>query len=138
MKNHWKLITFGVVLALVGGLTLAQPGKAQSACPVSAKAIDRSVFVDHQGQRIFFCCRGCPAAFKADPEKFYAQFARDGVALENIQTSCPVSGEALGGHGEATSVSYKGRTVKLCCAACEKPFVREPEKYLDKLPGEKL
>lgn len=35
-------------------------------------------------------------------------------------------------------MSYKGRTVKLCCAACEKPFVREPEKYLDKLPGEKL
>lgn len=138
MKGNRVLLTAALALVVAGGVTLAVAGKAQATCPVSGKAIDKAVSVDHQGQRVYFCCQGCPAAFKADPEKYYAQFEKDGVELENIQTACPVSGEKLGGHGEATSVSYKGRTVKFCCAACEKPFAKEPEKYLAKLPGEQF
>ncbi len=138
MERKRLFVIASLFLLVAGGVTLAGAGKAQSSCPVSGKAINKAVFVDHQGQRVYFCCQGCPAAFKADPEKYYAQFEKDGVELENIQTACPVSGEKLGEHGEATSVRYKGRTVKFCCAACEKPFAKEPEKYLTKLPGEQF
>ncbi len=138
MKRTPLLVVASLLLVAGAGVTLAGAAKAQSTCPVSGKPIDKAVFVDHQGQRVYFCCQGCPAAFKANPEKYYAKFEKDGIELENIQTTCPVSGEELGGHGESTSVSYKGRTVKLCCAACEKPFAKEPEKYLAKLPGEQF
>ena len=138
MKRNHLFVAASLVLLVAGAVALAAAGKAQTSCPVSGKAINKSVFVDHQGQRIYFCCADCPAAFKADPEKSYAQFQEDGIELENIQTTCPVSGEKLGEHGEATSVSYKGRTVKFCCAACEKSFAKDPEKYLAMLPGEQF
>jgi len=114
----------------------AAPSKPQAACPVTGKPVDKAVYLDYQGQRVYFCCPRCPEAFLKDPEKYFAEFEKQGIELENIQTSCPVSGEKLGEHGEPASIRYKGRTVKFCCSACEKPFRAEPAKYLDKLPGE--
>ncbi len=125
-----------VVLALSLGLAGAAEKKPQATCPVSGKPVDKSVYVDYQGQRIYFCCANCPKEFRKNPEKYFAKFEAEGIELENIQTACPVSGEKLGEHGEAASIRYKGRTVKFCCPACEKPFRAEPEKYLNQLPGE--
>jgi len=140
MKN--TLALFGVVLALAG-LSYSAEQKAakpevkpQTACPVSGKPINKDVFVDYQGQRIYFCCPACPAEFRKDPEKYFAKFEKEGIELENVQKSCPVSGETLGEHGEPAVIHYKGRTVKFCCPACERTFRAEPEKYLDQMPGE--
>ncbi|MCS7181924.1 MAG: YHS domain-containing protein [Thermoanaerobaculum sp.] len=126
-----------VVFSLFPTLAIAETaGKAQTACPVSGKAINKKVFVDFQGQRVYFCCPRCPDAFRQDPERYFAQFDREGIVLENIQSHCPVSGEQLGEHGEPAVIRFKGRTVKFCCPACEKPFRAEPEKYLNAMPGE--
>ena len=112
--------------------------KPQTMCPVSGEPIDTSVHVDYQGQRIHFCCPKCPPAFRKDPETYFAKFEKEGVQLENIQTTCPVSGEKLGegDMGEPVTISYKGRTVKFCCNRCVKKFEADPAKYLAKLPGE--
>ena len=42
----------------------------QRFCPVmEGMPIDRNIHVDYKGQRVYFCCAGCPATFQADPEK---------------------------------------------------------------------
>jgi len=112
--------------------------KPQTTCPVTGNPIDKAVHIDFQGQRIYFCCTQCPAKFKADPEKYFAKFAAEGVTLENIQTTCPVSGEKLehSDMGDPVDHAYQGRTVKFCCNSCVKKFDKEPAKYLAKLPGE--
>lgn len=54
-------------------LAFGKPEKAytlQSACPVSNKPIKAEVSVEHEGKKVFFCCPGCPDAFKKDPAKF--------------------------------------------------------------------
>jgi len=33
-------------------------------------ATKAKMFADHEGKRYFFCCAGCPDAFKKDPAKF--------------------------------------------------------------------
>jgi YHS domain-containing protein len=51
----------------------------QTKCPVSGKDINPEHFVEFKGKKVYFCCPNCPAAFKADPEKFVAklpQFAK--------------------------------------------------------------
>jgi YHS domain-containing protein len=118
--------------AAVGG------GKPQTTCPVSGESIDKGVHLDFQGQRIYFCCPKCVAEFKQDPEKYFDKIASAGVTLENIQTTCPVSGEKLGegDMGEPVELQYKGRTVKLCCKMCVGKFEKDPSKYLANLPGE--
>ncbi len=57
--------------------------KAQAICPVmDGNAIDRKIFVDHEGQRIYFCCKGCVAKFKADPAAYLKKLAEAGVKPE--------------------------------------------------------
>ncbi|HWD40565.1 MAG TPA: YHS domain-containing protein [Fimbriimonas sp.] len=35
-----------------------------------AKATKNHMYADYKGHRYFFCCGGCPAAFKANPAKY--------------------------------------------------------------------
>ena len=42
----------------------------QKVCPVMGGAIDKNVFVEHEGKKVYFCCPGCEDTFKADPEKY--------------------------------------------------------------------
>jgi YHS domain-containing protein len=54
-------------------LAFGKPDKAytlQAVCPVSGKDIKTSVSVEHEGKKVYFCCPGCPDAFKKDPAKF--------------------------------------------------------------------
>jgi YHS domain-containing protein len=46
------------------------------------------------------------------------------------QTCCPVMTK-MPVDGESREVEYKGVTIKVCCAACEKKLRAEPEAYLD-------
>jgi YHS domain-containing protein len=42
----------------------------QTTCPVSGKPIKTDQVVEADGENVYFCCGNCPAAFKADPDKF--------------------------------------------------------------------
>ena len=49
-------------------------------------------------------------------------------------TTCPVSGDKLGGDmGKPFVMEYKGQEVKLCCKSCKKDFAKDPEKYIKKI-----
>jgi YHS domain-containing protein len=141
MRKSVLAIITSIVLATGAAVTLAaekSAGTPQSTCPVTGRTVDKSIHIDFQGQRIYFCSAACPAEFRKDPEKYFARIAEAGFALENIQTACPVSGEKLegGDMGEPVSHAYKGRTVMFCCKMCVGKFEKDPAKYLAKLPGE--
>lgn len=48
--------------------------------------------------------------------------AEEAVGDPYTLSTCPISGGALGGHGEPVVKVYDGREVRFCCAGCEKPF----------------
>ncbi|MEI7730673.1 MAG: hypothetical protein WCO56_13950 [Verrucomicrobiota bacterium] len=50
--------------------------------------------------------------------------------------TCIVTGEKLGGMGEAYVFVHEGQEIKLCCKGCLKAFKKEPAKYLKKLTEE--
>jgi YHS domain-containing protein len=131
------LLAGGAALALAAEAPAAKP---QTTCSVTGKAIDpkTSPHVDWQGQRIYFADAAAADIFRKDPEKVFATIAAEGVTLENIQTTCPVSGDKLGGGdmGKPVTMAYKGRTIKFCCPMCPPKFKADPAKYLAKLPGE--
>ena len=65
------LISGLLVAALfMAGLSLAdQP--TPTTCPVmEGNPIDPSLFVDHEGQRIYFFCKMCVSLFQEAPEKY--------------------------------------------------------------------
>lgn len=46
----------------------------QKTCPVmEGNPINKAVFVEYEGKKVYFCCKGCPETFLADPEKYIAK-----------------------------------------------------------------
>ena len=41
----------------------------QKTCPVMGGPIDKDVFVEYKGKKVYFCCPGCEDTFLKDPEK---------------------------------------------------------------------
>ena len=141
-RKFFVLLVAAVVLAGAVAVMAADKvaPKPQTTCPVTGQAIDpkTSPHVDWQGQRIYFADKAAADVFRKDPEKVFARIAAEGVTLENIQTTCPVSDESLEGGemGPPVALSYKGRMIMFCCNMCPPRFEKEPARYLAKLPGE--
>ncbi len=71
------------------------------------------------------CCGGgaCPMSAEASTN-----------ATPDLLTTCPVSGDKIGGDmGKPLVFTYKGQEVKLCCKDCKKDFDKNPEKYIAKI-----
>lgn len=54
----------------------------QTTCPIEGGKIDKSMYADSQGQRVYFCCTDCKAKFNADPAKYIKQMEDQGMVLE--------------------------------------------------------
>ena len=60
--------------------TTAMDSVEQTTCPImDGNKIDKNIFVEYKGKKVYFCCAACKAAFEKDPEKYIAklpQFAK--------------------------------------------------------------
>jgi YHS domain-containing protein len=50
--------------------------------------------------------------------------------VEAGNKTCPISGEKVSG---ADFVVYDGKRYGLCCAGCKEMFLKDPDKYINKL-----
>ena len=55
----------------------------QTTCPVLGSPINKKVYVDYKGKRVYFCCPPCISKFNKDPEKYIKKMEEQGVVLEN-------------------------------------------------------
>ena len=116
--------------AVATSLYAAEGGKAQTNCPVRGGEIDKEVFVDVDGKRVYFCCPGCDSKFLKDASANVKKMEKDGIKL--AVAICPVSGD----EAEADlSATHAGKTYYLCCKKCLKKFKADPAKYLAKKKG---
>jgi hypothetical protein len=60
--------------------------KPQTKCPVMGGAINKSLYVDVKGFRVYVCCQGCVAAVQKDPEKYIAKIKENGETPETLKT----------------------------------------------------
>ncbi len=92
-----KLTITTAILALVLALSWAGAGLAadpttafldrpsfrqQATCPVRHGKIDKTLYVDYQGQRIYFCCKECLPIFQKDPAAYLKRMEQEGVRPE--------------------------------------------------------
>ena len=80
-KINAVILALALTAFAAGSLWAADP-KPQTTCPVLAGDIDKSVYADYQGKRIYFCCQGCDAEFNKNPEKYMKKLQEEGVTLE--------------------------------------------------------
>ncbi len=65
-------------------LGAAEKGKSstQTICPVMGGEINKNIYIDYKGSRIYFCCNACPDDFKKDPEKYMKKLRDNNVVPE--------------------------------------------------------
>ncbi|RJR36852.1 MAG: YHS domain-containing protein [Deltaproteobacteria bacterium] len=85
MKSLISVLVLALFLA--APLLAAHASKQQTTCPVLGGNVNKDVFVDYKGQRIYFCCPGCDAEFKKDPEKYLQKMKEQGVQPEKAPTA---------------------------------------------------
>jgi len=66
--------------------TTAAPAKTQSTCPVMGGEVDKKLYVDAEGKRIYVCCTGCLEKVKADPGKYIKLLEAQGIVLDKTPT----------------------------------------------------
>jgi YHS domain-containing protein len=87
-----KLATALAILAvmiLAAGPALVADLKPQTKCPVMGGDINKTIFTDYQGQRIYFCCSACIAEFQRDPARYQKKMADQGEAVEPVPAPAP-------------------------------------------------
>ena len=52
---------------------LAPASTEQTTCPVMGGAIDKAIFTEYQGKKVYFCCPTCKLEFEKNPEKYIAK-----------------------------------------------------------------
>ena len=55
----------------------------QTYCPVMKKnPVNKKLYIDVKGYRIYVCCAGCIGKIKADPDKYIKAMQAEGIELE--------------------------------------------------------
>ena len=76
-----KILVFAILMT-VASLALAA-GQPQTTCPVmKGSPVNKSLYVDAEGYRIYVCCGGCVREVQANPAKYVAELQAEGVELE--------------------------------------------------------
>jgi YHS domain-containing protein len=92
------LFSFVCCGLLVSGTVFAGE---QKTCPImKGNPIDKKVYTDSDGKRVYFCCAGCIDVFKKDPAKLMKEMESQGIELEKVAavTEKKESSEGHEGH----------------------------------------
>lgn len=56
-----------------GGSEMEAMEIEQTICPVMGAAINKDIYVEYQGKKVYFCCEACKDAFNEAPEKYISK-----------------------------------------------------------------
>lgn len=90
------MMTYLIMGILAAGVALAEEKvgqepktKPQTTCPVMGDEVNKKLYVDYAGKRVYVCCKGCLKEVKANPEKYIAKLEKEGVTLDKAPVTDP-------------------------------------------------
>src|SRR5688572_20615182 len=122
----------GIAIALQDKPAAAAPAKDEvivpflgnATCPTqTGKKVNATKYVEHEQQRVYFCCGKCSKAAEADPKAAFAAAYKE-AAKPVGNKKCPVSGHAIDA-AKAKTVDFMGHSISLCCDKCVEPFKKD-------------
>jgi YHS domain-containing protein len=87
-----KSILIAVSALLIMGRALAADNATpspQTVCPVMGGKVNKTLFVDYDGKRVYVCCPGCLPDLKQDPAKYISQLEAKGIKLDIAPKPAP-------------------------------------------------
>lgn len=99
-------------------------------CPMEGQPVDRALFFEVDGQRVYACSAACVTTLKLDPAKALKQAYPE---VKPIATRGCATCAAELEPGKSVDVTFQARSVKLCGTLCEKEFRQHPGVWLSRL-----
>jgi len=127
LEKTAKILLISIIMALIAVAAFAEK---QTVCPIMGGEINKDLYVDADGKRIYVCCEGCIEKVKADPQKYIEQLESQGITLEKTpvsQTVCPVMGRKI---NKDLYVDADGKRIYVCCEGCIEKVKADPQKYI--------
>lgn len=50
----------------------------QKNCPVMGNPVNKDIYVEYQGKKVYFCCPACVSKFEENPEKYISKLPQFG------------------------------------------------------------
>ena len=138
-----RIATLIMTASLIAGAAVAGEGDGhhakeavkakiiqQTTCPVMGGKVNRDLYVDHDGKRVYVCCKGCVETVKRNPGKWIKKLESEGVTVAKVQTTCPVMGGKI---DKKQYVDVKGKRLYVCCPGCSGKIKADPAPYIRKL-----
>ena len=186
MKNFFRLLTISIFAAALtltaaahdkhkndkkndkqekvakssGKVEFLGKGDGVESCPVTGEALtSKTIKAEFFGRTVYFCCEGCLATAKKNPELYVKKTEKEQLAAIKAAPkaeehdhsamakmdkkpagttflgkgdgieTCPVTGEPV---SKDLKVEVMGRTVYVCCAGCLEKVKKNPELYIRK------
>jgi YHS domain-containing protein len=95
-------------------------------CPVTGRSVDRELYIEKDGQRIYLCSMRCKRKVKDAFEDYLAKAYPEVKDLANAK--CPImpSRDAK----ESVTVDFQGYRIRFCCQRCVARFREQPRLHL--------
>ncbi len=109
-----RFIYAGAALAaaLIVSAAMAADEKANEKCPVSRRPVNKEIFLEINGHKLYFCCKNCPKRFEQ----------RIGVKDEG-PGKCPISGRPA--KAATRMIHSTTEMVYFCCPNCRKNYAKK-------------
>jgi YHS domain-containing protein len=76
-----SIILLGFLLAIMPSYAISKEAN-QTICPVMEGTVNKNIYADYKGRRVYFCCPPCLRQFKKDPDTYMKKLEEQGVVLE--------------------------------------------------------
>lgn len=117
MLRSLSKLCVAALFVVTTSFVIAEEAKFKATCPVANKPAVADKSVDYKGGKVYFCCGGCPGAFKADTAKFATKANHQLVETKQAKlAACPLSGGKL---NPETKIQVAGLDVCFCCNNCK-------------------
>ncbi|MFH0879886.1 MAG: hypothetical protein V2A34_09255 [Lentisphaerota bacterium] len=79
-------------------VAIEKTAKTQTVCPVMGGPIDKDLYVDCEGKRVFVCCKMCRQKVQKDAAKYIKLLEEQGVTLEKAGKQETLQPTSSGSH----------------------------------------
>lgn len=105
-----------------------RPFYGNATCPVSGEKVDPAVYLEKEGERVYFCCKNCQGKASADVAAAYDKAYPAVKVVDTKNKACPVMAETL--EPDAKQVTVQGHKIGICCAGCDKKMKKAANHYI--------
>jgi len=85
--NHSAIILVAAAVLFISTVAFAKEIISQTECPVTGEKINKELYVDADGKRVYACCEGCIIKVEANPGDYIEQLEKQQIVLDKTQVA---------------------------------------------------